>query len=395
MFRRSFASSAQVDVHKPPFAHEDISLRELVVCSLEPWDEIWRRNQFFTDFLMRRNPALRVLFVEPAADILFDLWTRRVPRLPRLRVISADGRLRAFRPLKPLPRKLGGLADSFIRSQLLLAARALGFSHPTLWINDVTYAPLIARTGWPSLYDVTDDWLLAPFAPRELERLRRLDEVALVAADEVVVCSEALARDRGARRSVSLIRNAVDSEHFRRPRPRPSDLPEGLTAVYVGSLHDARIDVELVLDLARTLSNVSIVFVGPDSLSDRSRRLLAATPNVALLGPRPYSDVPAYLQHADVLIVPHRISPFTESLDPIKAYECLAVGTPTVATPVAGFRSLEGVLEIASPASFPERVCVVLENPRSVPRDVDPPSWDEQGALFEAALLGATSRIGS
>ena len=48
-------------------------------------------------------------------------------------------------------------------------------------------------------------------------------------------------------------------------------------------------------------------------------------PNVHLLGARPYEDVPAYLQHADVVIVPHRVSPFTESLDPIKAYECLAI----------------------------------------------------------------------
>ena len=50
--------------------------------------------------------------------------------------------------------------------------------------------------------------------------------------------------------------------------------------------------------------------------------------------------MPGYLQHADVVIVPHVVSPFTESLDPIKAYECLAVGRPTVATPVPGFREL-------------------------------------------------------
>ena len=40
------------------------------------------------------------------------------------------------------------------------------------------------------------------------------------------------------------------------------------------------------------------------------------------------------------MIVPHLVNPFTESLDPIKAYECLAAGRPTVATPVAGFRDL-------------------------------------------------------
>ncbi len=40
-----------------------------------------------------------------------------------------------------------------------------------------------------------------------------------------------------------------------------------------------------------------------------------------LLGARPSADVPAYLQHADVLVVPHIVTPFTDSLDPIKLYE--------------------------------------------------------------------------
>ena len=52
-------------------------LKELVVCSLEAWDDVWRRNQFFVDGLLRRNPGLRVLFVEPPADPLFDLASRR------------------------------------------------------------------------------------------------------------------------------------------------------------------------------------------------------------------------------------------------------------------------------------------------------------------------------
>jgi teichuronic acid biosynthesis glycosyltransferase TuaH len=369
----------------------DASLRELVVCSLEPWDDVWRRNQFFTDALLRRNPALRVLFVEPAADPLFDLRVGRAPALPRLRTLSADGRLRAFRPLKALPRRAGPVADGLLRKQVLLAARSLRFMRPMLWINDVTYAPLIGATGWPALYDVTDDWLLAPFAPREVERLRRLDELALNTAGEVVVCSQALAASRGARRPVSLIPNGVDVEHFRRPRPRPHDLPETPVAVYVGSLHDARIDVELVVELARALPELSLVFVGPNSLDQGAQRLLDALPNVLLLGPRPYSDVPGYLQHADVVIVPHRISPFTESLDPIKAYECLAIETPTVATPVAGFRDHAEALNIVDRDGFVTRVAALLSASIPAERRVEPPGWDERALAFERALRRATA----
>jgi glycosyltransferase involved in cell wall biosynthesis len=365
------------------------ALRELVVLSLEPWDDVWRRNQFFVDILLRRNPELRVLFVEPAADPLFDLWQRRLPQLPRLRQITSDGRLRAFRPLKPLPRRAGPLADRFLRSQVLWVARLTGFSRPTLWINDVTYAPLITSRGYPSVYDVTDDWLFAPFPSRELERLRRLDEFAVRHSDEVVVCSESLAASRGAARMVSLVPNGTDVEHYRRPRRRPTDLPPSPVACYVGSLQESRVDLELVADLARALPTVNLVFVGPNSLNADSRTLLEELPNVLLIGPRPYEEVPAYLQHSDVVIVPHRISPFTESLDPIKLYECLAIETPTVATPVAGFRDHDGDLHITNPDTFAERVSDLVANPRTSRKKVDPASWEQRAAAFEAVLKRA------
>jgi teichuronic acid biosynthesis glycosyltransferase TuaH len=364
-------------------------LREVIVCSLEPWDDVWRRNQFFADILLRRNPALRILFVEPAADVLFDLASRRLPTSPRWRKRSLDGRLRAFRPLKPLPRKIGRIADTILLSQVRLAARVARFSQPILWINDVTFVPLGESAGWPMLYDVTDDWLLAPFSEREHGRLQHLDSLALEKADEVVVCSPALAASRGARRQVSLIPNGVDIEHFRRPRPRPADLPKPPVAVYVGSLHDARIDVELVLEVARSLPQLNLAFLGPNSLEPDSQRLLDAMPNIVMLGPRPYSEVPGYLQHADVVIVPHLVTPFTESLDPIKARECLAVDTPTVATPVAGFRDYATALTIADRAQFAARVKDAISKAAPPGHRVATASWEEQAAEFEAVLKRA------
>lgn len=369
-------------------ASSDGQLRELIVCSLEAWDDVWRRNQFFTDILLRRNPELRVLFVEPPADPLFDLASRRRPSLPRTRRISPDGRLRAFRPLKPLPRKFGALVDNALRAQVAMASRLTGFSRPTLWLNDVTYAPLIQSHGLPSVYDVTDDWLLAPSTARELERLRHLDKLALETADEVVVCSRALAESRGNGRAVSLIPNGVDVEHFRRPRKRPEDLPSSPVAVYVGSLHDARIDTELVLDLARRLPHLQLALVGPDGLDGASRKALEQLANVHLLGPRRYEDVPAYLQHADVVVVPHRVSPFTNSLDPIKAYESLAVDPVTVATPVAGFRDQPSIV-VAEREEFVAAVADVLSAGTRRADTEPPPTWEARAVDFENVVVRA------
>jgi glycosyltransferase involved in cell wall biosynthesis len=361
-----------------------------VVCSLEPWDDVWRRNQFFVDSLLRRCAQLRVLFVEPPANGLGELAHRRRHAMLGVRSLRADGRLHALRPLKLLPRRCGALPDRMLQRQVIDAAERLGFTDPTLWLNDVTYAPLIRRTGWATVYDVTDDWLLAPFTRREIERLRGLDAVALSDAHEVVVCSSALAASRGAKRPVTLVPNGVDTEHFRRPRPRPGDLPPAPAAVYVGTLHDARLDSELVIELARSNAAVSIVLVGPDSLEGSTRHQLGAETNIHVLGSRPYADIPAYLQHADVLIVPHRVTPFTESLDPIKAYECLAVATPAVATPVAGFRELARYVSVAGRESFVEAVAAALSAAPREPRANSPvASWDVRAQRFELVLLRA------
>ncbi len=85
--------------HVPCQAENATPLHELVVCSLESWDEVWRRNQFLADALLYRFPALRVLFVEPPADVLFDLTQLRRPVWPRMKTLR-DGRLHILRPLR-------------------------------------------------------------------------------------------------------------------------------------------------------------------------------------------------------------------------------------------------------------------------------------------------------
>jgi GT2 family glycosyltransferase/glycosyltransferase involved in cell wall biosynthesis len=384
---RALASHpTRVDLDSPA---TESTAHTLVVCSLERWDEVWRRNQFFVRELLRADPNLRVLFVEPPFDWSFRVRGHRDRnRVRGIRSLRTDGRLFAFEPYKLLPRAVGAQADRSLERQVRRAARQVGFVRPTLWVNDPNYAPLVTRTSWPSLYDITDDWTCAAPSARVRLRLERREQELLHHADSVVVCSDALARRRRPLRpNLVVIPNAVDLAHFASPRPRPGDLPDR-TAVYVGSLHESRIDVPLITKLARELGDLEIVLIGPNSLSTASLDQLASHENVHLLGRRPYEDVPAYLQHATVIIVPHVVNDFTESLDPIKAYECLAVGTPTVATPVAGFRGLPVPVRVADRTEFVATVTRALSDP-TAPVAASLPSWRERAGQFHEALTRA------
>lgn len=362
--------------------------RGLVLVSLETWDDVWRRNQYLLAGLLERDPDLRVLFVEPPVDMTHELVTRR--RLARGRGVRVHpgyhGRLTLLEPTKVLPRVAGPAADAVWRRQVVGAASRLGMSDPMLWVNDPLGAELVRTTGWPALYDITDDWLAADRPARIRRRLEEHEELLLDRCADVVVCSPALAASRGARRTVQLIPNAVDVARYRQPAARPADLP-GRTALYVGTLHEDRLDVDLVVETARSLgADGAVVLLGPDALADTSRAALQDA-GVVLLGARPFDRIPAYLQHADVLIVPHVVDDFTDSLDPIKLYEYLAVGRPVVSTPVAGFRDAAGdSVTVAARDSFPDDVRRRVSAPGPTVQHPGVPDWAERVDAMAAVL---------
>lgn len=366
----------------------------LLVVSLEPWDRIWRRNQYIVDGLLRSDPALEVLFVEPPADPLHAAVSGGHVAIGRGRrdPEGYGGRLHLFQPTKLLPRRAGRLADGLLRAAIRRAVRELGWADGVLWINDPAQAPLLDVLDWPSVYDITDDWVAAVRGTREHARIETGDAELLRRSDEVIVCSAGLQRTKGAERPVHLIANAVEVGRYRRPAPRPADLPDRPVALYAGTLHEDRLDVDLVLRTAESVEDGVVVLLGPDALGAANRARLAAHPRVVLAGARGRDDVPGYLQHAHVLLVPHIVDDFTESLDPIKLYEYLAVGRPVVSTGVAGFRDAAGV-EVATAEGFPAAVSARLTRWRPSTAVADVPDWRDRVAEVRSVLAALQDRV--
>jgi glycosyltransferase involved in cell wall biosynthesis len=152
-------------------------------------------------------------------------------------------------------------------------------------------------------------------------------------------------RSLGARRWLHLP-NGVEVSHF---TDGPRDVPDDLSgirrpiAIYVGAM-DEWFDFHAVETAAIELPGVSFVLIGPDS---PARDRLATLPNLHLLGPRPFVDLPRYLHNSDVGLIPFDVAGHTElvnDIHPLKLYEYLACGLPVVAT---RWRELE---RLASPA---------------------------------------------
>jgi glycosyltransferase involved in cell wall biosynthesis len=369
-----------------------VPVMDLVVVSLEAWDDVWRRNQHLLSRLLATDAELRVLFVEPAADPFHDVMSRRWPAhgMPPTPVPGFDGRLLRFRPLKRLPRRADSRADERLAGAVRNVAARMGMRDPVLWLNDPAAAPLARLTGWPTLYDITDDWVAADRPSAELGRIRAAETWLLLHAQAVVACSPELVRRKAGQRTgtIELIPNAVDVAAYRVPQPRPADLPSR-AALYVGTLHTDRLDVALCEATATVLRNRgALVLVGPNALSTAETERLRRA-GVLILGARRRDQVVGYLQHADVLVVPHLVTSFTDSLDPIKLYEYAAVGRRVISTPVAGFRDAHGPqVRVVATSEFPSAVAAALSASTPFPAGADAAvaGWDERAAAMRIVI---------
>jgi glycosyltransferase involved in cell wall biosynthesis len=130
---------------------------------------------------------------------------------------------------------------------------------------------------------------------------------------------------------------------------KPADL-EGIPGPvigYAGAIHQW-VDVELLASAAASMPDCQFVLMGPIV---RDVSALRRLPNVHFLGQKPHGEVPRYVRHFDVCIIPYVRNAYTETSFPGKLNEYLALGKPVVATPIPEVedfnREYDGVLHLA------------------------------------------------
>jgi glycosyltransferase involved in cell wall biosynthesis len=381
----------------------------LIFVSMENWDDIWRRNQFVCAELTRRRPGLHILFVGLPIDVSNSLRRGRVKEIFRASTYPAPGveRITVTHPPKLLPDSLAAgrvVNEAMFRRHVRTAAARLGLRNPVLWLNPHYAVHAAGRMGESAvIYDITDDWTTLTQAPRLVRRIREQDAELCRRADATIVCSERL-RDmkRDLARHLHLIPNGVDARHYARVLDGGATLPDETrnwprpVLGYTGTLHPDRVDVGLIESLAEA-HNGSVALVGPNFLSAADNQRLLAAGNVFITGPVPYARIPDYMAAFDVCITPHRMTPFTESLNPIKLWEYLAGGLPIVSTDVAGFRDYPEFVHLARTSEQFIAACgrALAEGPaRSARRREEAArhSWSSRVDQVEAVIATALER---
>lgn len=150
------------------------------------------------------------------------------------------------------------------------------------------------------------------------------------------------------------IANASDFEHFNSKRERPDEFrsSDRVKIVYTGSLGH-RIDYEMIKSIAVENPECEVILIGPKHLTYFGGQDLESLANVTFLGPRKYLDLPAYIQHADALLIPFHKNELTHHIYPLKLNEYLASGKPIVCTKFTNLSEFNELLTISDSFETP------------------------------------------
>ena len=100
---------------------------------------------------------------------------------------------------------------------------------------------------------------------------------------------------------------------------------------YIGVLFTLRLDIDVLVYLAKNKPEWSIVLVGPEDDKFKASELHSLS-NVYFLGSKKMDELPKYLAQFDVALNPQILNEVTIGNYPRKIDEYLAMGKPTVAT---------------------------------------------------------------
>lgn len=328
----------------------------LICFSTVDWDFLWGRHQE----LMSRfaSDGVRVLYVEP-----LGIRSARVQDLPRIirrlrnRLRSKEQGLRSPVPnlyiYSPIalpfqnPAWIGGINTWMLSRTMHALSQRLGFSRPIIWTFYATQTVLnLIKTIDRQLliYDCIDDIANNPkgVAPR----YRELEKQLVMQADLVFATSAKLARERKPLNPyVYHIPPGVCFERFARTHPLPDDIaviPRPRLGFFGGL--DERVDQELIAYVARARPQWQILFIGNVRTDVDTLRPYR---NVHFLGQKKPDELGPYLHALDILLIPYVVNLYTQHIYPNKVFECLAVGKPTVATPLPELREWNGLIQLA------------------------------------------------
>jgi len=318
-------------------------MQDLICISHLRWGFVWQRPQHL---LSRLGQQYRVLFVEePTTNT--NLHQPELRTFPGHTYNGSKITLACLHHPAAEERWIGhGDPETQATYERLLLdyLEKEEYHNPILWLYTPMAAPFVTAIPHQQLiYDVMDELSAFKGAPATL---KEQEQAMLHRAEIVFTGGASLYRSKLPHNSnTHLFPSGVEIDHFVRAATESFARPDDLASIgspvlgYFGVI-DERMDLELLATMAKARPAWNIVLLGPVLKIDPAD--LPQAPNLHYLGMKQYNELPAYLAHFDVALVPFAMNEATRHLSPTKTLEYIAAHKPVVSTPIPDIVELYG-----------------------------------------------------
>jgi len=293
---------------------------------------------------------------------------KKGPRIFFRRVVHLDNVILVrplFLPLHykfKLTERFDRVVTSWLLRRVLFTKGRKSFD--VTWVSSPYYN--FAIPGTPSnvlVYDCSDRseefyadedetrrrWILK----HETELLQKADVVFATAKRLFTKC-------RAINSNVYLATNGVASSFFQTDHRVPHDIAAIKPPIvgFVGTIADW-LDFDLLHSLALKNGDLSFLFIGrirPTNTTLAAVKALKALKNVFFLEQKRHDALLGYINQFNVGLIPFKVNSLTQSVNPVKLFEYLAVGVPVVSSPLDEVLEFRDIVYVAENHDFSEKI---------------------------------------
>lgn len=230
------------------------------------------------------------------------------------------------------------------------------FTASTCWDMSDKIVNNYVNNGYKFLYDYLDELSPKLAGTDKLpENVSKIYNYVIKNIDNCYVLCTAdnlyndIVSKRKNNRNVLYVSNGVDYEHFTKIKKLPlsNDYQKMLDNKkkiigYYGALA-SWFDYDLIRNLALERPNYNIALIGVKYDTEFDKQKINELPNVFYFGGKKYDELPYYASKFDICILPFKINEITESTNPIKIFEYMALNKPIVSTKLTECQKYQSV----------------------------------------------------
>lgn len=293
----------------PKSNHLDYDM--IVFCHLR-WDFVYQRPQHL---ITRLAKNYRILVVEEPQPTTLNGHSP-------FEVREVQPNIHVLRPPVQSMESIGPFLKKHLKNRVF----------PIGWFYSPSFISVLETLDFGTVvYDCMDELSLFRGAPAQLiDQENQL----LAAADIVYTGGKSLFESKKLKHhNVFCFPSSVDINHFSNVSDlsMPDDLkeiPQPIVGYY--GVIDERIDLDLLRKTAAKSPETSFVMIGP--LCKISESNLPQADNIHYLGMKSYGELPQYLQHFKIAMMPFALNDATKFISPTKTLEYMSANKPIIST---------------------------------------------------------------